>query len=503
MTMELNTNLSSLNVRYNLFRNYGPMNESMERLSTGLRVNSAKDDVAGLAISHRISTRARSLNQALRNINDTVSITQSAEKALQETSNILQRMRELSLQAANDTNSGTDRENLQNEVNTLIQEINRIAESSHFNGRKLLDGTFISQSFQYGADNNQAAKFSINDAHANKMGNYTLSITSDGTISHANQSTDNALINGSASITGDGGTISLDTSAAMTAKEIAEAVNLENQDSGVVAEAVTYAKISITDNIIGFMELELYGENTIEVTVISGAILGGDLTPFKDAINAKYNDTKISATINSNKSEMILYNEEGYNIRMDIFPSLGSFNITGLKADGLSESGAAIIVPNPLFGSLDITIGGNVTFKSDDVLTISGDGGGIFATENPSISSFDFNPVSEIDVSDQPALIKNPTNVIDGAIEYISELRADLASIQNRFGSTMANLQNVSNNLTESSSRILDADFINESAQIAKSQILIQMGNAMLTQSKWLPQQVLSMLESNFNDSIF
>jgi flagellin len=152
MAITINTNVASLNAQRNLNNSQAALNNAMQRLSSGLRINSAKDDAAGLAISDRMTSQIRGLNQAARNANDGISLAQTAEGALQESTNILQRMRELAVQSANDTNSASDRSSLQAEVNQLKQEMDRIAGTTEFNGKKLLDGTMTTAQFQVGAN---------------------------------------------------------------------------------------------------------------------------------------------------------------------------------------------------------------------------------------------------------------------------------------------------------------------------------------------------------------
>jgi flagellin len=174
MALTINTNVASLNAQRNLGSSQADLNKSMQRLSSGLRINSAKDDAAGLAISDRMTAQIKGLNQAVRNANDGISLAQTAEGAMQETTNILQRMRELAVQSANDTNSATDRASLQAEVNQLKQEITRIAETTTFNGKNLLDGSLSSAQFQVGANANETISFGIDSAKSNDLGSYTL-----------------------------------------------------------------------------------------------------------------------------------------------------------------------------------------------------------------------------------------------------------------------------------------------------------------------------------------
>lgn len=174
MSISINTNISSLQAQNNLNNVSKSLSQNQERLATGLRINSAKDDAAGLAISDRMTSQIRGLNQAVRNANDGISVASTAEGALQETTTILQRMRELSVQASNDSNSASDRASIQDEVNQLKAEINRIAETTNFNGTQLLDGTFSSKSFQVGADANQTISMSIGSATSQDLGNYSV-----------------------------------------------------------------------------------------------------------------------------------------------------------------------------------------------------------------------------------------------------------------------------------------------------------------------------------------
>ena len=170
MALVINTNVMSLNAQRNLTTSGNQLSTSLQRLSSGLRINSAKDDAAGLAISERFTSQIRGLNVAARNANDGISLTQTAEGAMAETSNILQRMRELSLQSANSTNSSSDRQALQEEVVQLQSEINRIAQSTEFNGQRIIDGSFSGASFQIGANANQTITFAIGSVKASSIG---------------------------------------------------------------------------------------------------------------------------------------------------------------------------------------------------------------------------------------------------------------------------------------------------------------------------------------------
>ncbi|MFO8240489.1 MAG: flagellin hook IN motif-containing protein, partial [Dissulfuribacterales bacterium] len=255
MAMSINTNIAALNAQRNLGKTQGTLNQSLARLSSGLRINSAKDDAAGLAISNRMGSQIRGLNQAVRNANDGISVAQLAEGALQESTNLLQRMRELSIQSANASNSGTDRASLQAEVNQLQQELDRIASTTTFNGLAVLDGSFQNKSFQVGSEANQTISMSITSVSGSDLAMYSYV----GTTDDANQGTgtagtahadlqDNTIATQTLTINGNNSeTVSV--TAGWSAQQIAGAINEESASTGVSASATTTATIeALSDN---------------------------------------------------------------------------------------------------------------------------------------------------------------------------------------------------------------------------------------------------------------
>ena len=226
MPQVINTNVLSLNAQRNLNATGSDMAKSLQRLSSGLRINSAKDDAAGLAIANRMTSQIRGLNQASRNANDGISLAQTAEGSLSTVTNALQRVRELSIQSANATNSATDRAALQAEVSQLVAEIDRVASTASFNGVKLLDGTFSAQQFQVGANANETITVSsIASARTNDLGASFSSSVAGGTV------TANAIAAGDVTING----VALGA-VASDAKTIATAINALS-GTGVTAEA--------------------------------------------------------------------------------------------------------------------------------------------------------------------------------------------------------------------------------------------------------------------------
>lgn len=170
MAVNVNTNVSAMTAQRYLNQATSAQQTSMERLSSGSKINSAKDDAAGLQISNRLNVQSRGLDVAVRNANDGISIAQTAEGAMNETTNILQRMRDLSLQSSNGSNSDSERVAIQEEVTSLNDELNRIAETTSFGGNKLLNGTFETKSMQIGADNGEAVMLTLNDMRSDNAG---------------------------------------------------------------------------------------------------------------------------------------------------------------------------------------------------------------------------------------------------------------------------------------------------------------------------------------------
>lgn len=372
MALTVNTNVASLNTQKNLNKASDALSTTMQRLSSGLKINSAKDDAAGLQISNRLTSQINGLNVAIKNANDGISIAQTAEGAMQESTNILQRMRELALQSANGSNSDEDRASLQQEFNALSGELTRIANTTTFGGRNLLDGSFSSTSFQVGANANQTVSFSLSSVAAKDLkGTYSNASTSGADLS--------------ASV------LQSDTSVTLNGTEI------------------KLRKGSDMDSI---------------VTTINTASTG---------VTASKNDD----------GTLKLSSEDDFTV-----------------ADGASGTGLA---------ALGLTAGSNAA-----------------VTQETTVSNLD---ISTVDGS-QTAI-----QVLDGAMQQIDSERAKLGAVQNRFDSTVSNLQNIAENASSARSRVQDADFAAETAELAKQQTLQQASTAILAQANQLPSAVLSLLQ--------
>jgi flagellin len=503
MSLSINTNIASMNAQYYLQNAQTSLQTSLQRLSSGLRINSAKDDAAGLAIAKRMGSQISGLTVASRNANDGISLAQTAEGGLSSISDDLQRMRDLSVQSANDTNSASDRAALQAEVTQLQSEINRVASSTQFNGKNLLDGTLAGAQFQVGANSSQVININVANAQTNAIGNYTLDATDDvtgsttitqqaGTLNKATSTAANSIAaKGTLSIVGPtsgANTATVNYTAGETGNEIAASVNALTNDTGVTATAITQATITGVDysKAVDFTIANNIGGAGKNSAVIHLSANGND-QQMADAINAKSSTTGISAFIQN--GTLTLKSQTGGDISLTGYTDGGGGTATLTGVDAFSGN-ATTATANNLSGG-NATVGASIEFNSTGSFTVTDSAAGVITSGSKITSGI--QKVSNIDISTQTGAAA-AINIIDGAISAINSQRAALGAIQNRFTNTISNLQTTSQNLTASQSRIQDADFASETANLSRSQVLQQAGTAMLAQANQLPQQVLTLL---------
>ena len=499
MGLTINTNVMSLNAQRNLGNTQSALSKSMSRLSSGLRINSAKDDAAGLAITDRMTSQIRGLNQAVRNANDGISLAQTAEGAMQESTNILQRMRELSVQSANASNSGADRSALQAEVNQLKSEMNRIAETTTFNGLNILDGSFTAAKFQVGANANETISVNVNSMAAGQLGRYSVSeanaTANEGTGAAATAAATAPSVStiGAQTVTvaGNSGSEYVSIAEGDTAKSVAEAVNDVSATTGVEASATNTATIGGLST-SGTISFSLQGSGG-SATTISAAVTTSDLSNLTQAINNASGTTGVTAE--GEGASITLTLSDGGNIMVSDFANSTAGNQT-INVTGASDAAAITLTEG---GSADsTTVTGTVEFTSQDSFFTSSNvtdaNGSLFnnGTANTGISSSG-QMVSSIDISTDTGA-QSAIDIIDKALAKIDAQRGDLGAIQNRFESTIANLQNISENISAARSRILDADIAQETSQMTKQNILQQAGVSILAQANQAPQLALSLL---------
>lgn len=505
MASVINTNVPSLNAQRNLTSSQNALTMSIQRLSSGLRINSAKDDAAGLAISDRMTGQVNGLNQAARNANDGISMTQTAEGGLSTTTDLLQRMRTLSVQAANGTNSASDRSSIQQEVSQIQQEINRVANTTQFNGQNVLDGTLNNAQFQVGANANQTINFSIGSAQAGAIGNNAINATATADASSASSFAGTVAgtigVNKNAAqiltIQGGGQTITANVAVGATAYAVAASVNAASGSTGVAAKATTTATLG--NFTAGSQSFTIQGKpnanntaNPVQISVTMATAT--DVAGLTSAINAQSGTTGITAVANTNTGAIALTQSEGFDI--GVTNNLVANNSTTLAG---STGTAKALVRGALNAAAigdSMTVGGQVSFNSASSFTVGTDTAGTIFTAAANSSSL--AAVSTIDVTTLtngiPTGANSALQIIDSAIANISSSRASLGALQNRFSTTISSLQSTSENLSAARSRILDTDYASETASLARNQVLQQAGTAMLAQANALPNGVLTLL---------
>ncbi len=478
----IQTNVSSIGAQRALSKTNEALGTTFQRLSTGLRINSAKDDAAGLQISNALTSQINGLGVAVRNANDGISIAQTAEGALQETTNILQRIRDLSIQSANGTNSASQRSALQQEVSQLQQEITRIADTTSFGGRNLLDGTFGSSLLQVGAEANQTISITVNNAKATSLGSDVLSATGTVINSTVAAAVNTNGINAETDLsitTADGGTITgIAYAVNSDAQTIADAINLAASGIGITASAT---------NSVSFGNLSATSGETVSFTLNGTAVSttldnANDLTQVAAAINGVQGSTGITATFASStdKTSLTLTAIDGRDI------SLAAFAVTTdvVTFDFGATAGIAEGVAELQVGTLTLDSSkGAVTLATGDTE--------VFATAS---QQSQFSSVNDIDIS-TAAGAQLAIDVLDAAIQGVDSNRADLGAIQNRLSSTISNLGSIIENVSAARSRIRDTDFAAETAELAKNQVLQQAGLSILAQANASSQSVLSLLQ--------
>ncbi|GGC56591.1 flagellin N-terminal helical domain-containing protein [Marinobacter halophilus] len=507
MALGINTNVASLNAQNQLSKSQSMNDQALQRLSSGLRINSAKDDAAGLAISTRFSAQITGLNVAQRNANDGISLAQTAEGALNEITNNLQRIRELSVQSANATNSASDRQALNDEVTQRLEEIDRISNQTAFNGLKVLDGSFGKQGFQVGANAGETIGVDLSQGtktdQIGAIASQSFAVANN--ISEADNRTlsvkvgDNAFtpIQDSEAVRDSQNQI-ISGYEADSAFAIAEAIKASGVDGLTVSasneQTLSIASLTAAQANDGVYNISINDEVVFSATAGVDGALTLNAADIAAAIDSKSGVTGVSAV--EEGGELILRSNDGRTINLS--QTVDGAALAG-TTEGLVQGDTPATVgngttPAALRGEVEVFGADEITFQSsddalDDIL-------GVDAADS-SVASVAVNNnegVGEIDISSvagaNEAILR-----VDAALDSVNKVRGELGAIQNRFESTIANLGTSVENLSASNSRILDADFAAETANLAKSQVLQQAGISVLAQANARPQQVLSLLQ--------
>ncbi len=467
MALTINTNLSSINAQNQLGPTQKLLSRAFQRLSSGLRINQAADDAAGLAISNRFTSQFRGLNQAIRNTNDGISLAQTAESALGSTTDNLQRIRELSIQAANGTLTQSDRDSIQNEIGQLQEEIGRVAGTTTFNGQNILDGGGGPTNFQVGANANETITINALDARPETLG--AAAEANGGAIDASGVDAGELTVNGveiRATVAADDTLSTANNEGSAIA--VAAAVNDQSGATGVTATANA---TEVTGGAVGGGQLDASNQLTINgQTITSVSVQAGDAgDALLDAINAETANTGVTAARND-QGEIALTAQDGRNI--DIQTTGAAAAVTGLAAG---------------------TTTGTVTLTSDEQFTIGGtdpaDAGLATSINSPTQAT----SVASIDVSTVEGA-NRAIEIADRALEDVSTQRSSLGAVTNRFEATISNLSNVAENVAAANSRIQDADFAVETSELIRRRILAQANLSILGQSNVSQNAALTLL---------
>jgi flagellin len=581
MALVINTNVASLNAQRQLNGSGMALDRATERLSSGQRVNSAKDDAAGLAISNRMTSQVRGLDQAVRNANDGVSLIQTAEGALQESTNILQRMRELAVQSSNGIYTDADRNTLNAETKQLKAELERIASSTSFNGKNLLDGSLGTTKLQVGAFSGQTMDLSVGNFKTGSMGGSAADIV--GAATTGGLASLSAMVATTWTINDVAIRSLADADAGARLEQKLSSINADLAGKGAEVSTLVEAKATTTGSgvlITGTSQLTIAvvkADATTQTTIITGT---SSLNELVDRINA---ESGVQAKINE-YGRLVLSAENAVSITTtdtstgpaDGATGItdGTFNMRMVFTDTSAEQNGVKIERNTTAGTaaLEAALGINVADDNKNVqgatvgaaagTTLEGDliingvaiksitlvataatnateiieklneqsaqtGVVAFAgTETSGIAlrsvsgeeisikyganataatvlaqfglkernaSEGQGSVASVDISTLAGAQK-AIGIIDKAIDQVSSQRADLGAINNRLDFTVANLSNISEKTTAARSRIIDADFATETANLSRSQVLQQASTAMLAQANARAQNVLSLL---------
>ncbi len=458
MGFQINTNVAAMNAHMNSVNNNRGLDKSLQALSSGLRINNAADDASGLAIANQLNSQAEGLGQAIRNANDGINVAQTADGALEEYTNIINTVRTKAIQAASDGQNGDSRQAIQRDINKLLEEAQNIADTTSFNGQKLLDGTFTDKEFQIGAYANEVVGIDIANASTNAIGAFA-STTGGAVTGGATAVTAN--INGTAAAASSADSASGANTVAHSAGSawaIAKEINAISNKTGVEASA----KTEVTQGTV-------VGGTLAAGTTINGIDIGAVNVSANDSDNALMNainsiSNQTGVTASNDAGQMVLKSNDGSDITI---AGTDSSAVTGLA---------------------NATTGGEITLESEKAITTTAVAGFTATTASTG------NALNSVDVTTRDGAQK-AIKTTDAALKNIDTIRSQIGSTQNQLESTVRNISVTQVNVTAAESTIRDVDFAAESANLQKHNILAQSGVYAMSQANSAQQNVMRLLQ--------
>ena len=484
MALTVNTNIASITTQGNLNKAGGALATSMQRLSSGLRINSAKDDAAGLQIANRLTSQINGLGQAVKNVNDGISIAQTAEGAMQASTDILQKMRTLALSSATGSLSADDRKSNNDEYQALTSELTRISQTTTFGGQKLLDGSYGTKAIQVGANANETINLSLENVAANNIGSQQIK-SSQVAVDAVGLAASDMVV------TGNGQTKTVSYANGASAKDVASLLN--GAVGGLSATASTQVKLTVGGAAAGTP-----ANFTLAVGTGAAVSFIGVTDTASLADQLKSNSAKLGISVNYDEVNKTLEVKSDSGENLSFVGGAGSAAISVNSKDGSGNYNAVAGVETPtatLASGTTSVVTGQVSLDSAKGYTVAdGTGGGVLALFGTATVSSKKTAISDTTVTDANSA-QNALAVIDKAIGTIDSVRSGLGATQNRLTTTADNLQNIQKNSTAARSTVQDVDFASETAELTKQQTLQSASTAILSQANQLPSAVLKLLQ--------
>lgn len=564
MAAVINTNYLSLVAQNNLNKSQSSLGTAIERLSSGLRINSAKDDAAGMAIANRFTANVKGLTQAARNANDGISLAQTTEGAASEINTHLQRVRELSVQAANGSYSQEQLNSMQDEINQRLSDINRISEQTDFNGVKVLSGSAKPLTLQVGANDGETITLNLTEISVKTLGLDGFNVNGSGVTQNRSATvSDLQAAGGLASTTGpndwkvttthaaatadqtfakleNGNTVTIGSSTGATVYTYdASNKNFTFTDkSASVATAVSALATSLrpaTGTTTGtYTHSDGTSSTSFEVDATGKVTIGGQAAYLDAAGNLTTNSASATAAtldsvMTAASTSTTAAGTSTVSIGGKTYANTGTANqltftntissdalLANVKANGTANDVVVKLGQGITSANVSFTSGKSTTTYVDDkgtftttpsyttIYTVdpntgkttvkSGTGTGDYAPKVGAEAKVSSSGKLTTDDTSKGTLTSDPLKTLDAAFTKLDKLTGELGAVQNRLESTIANLNNVVNNLSNARSRIQDADYATEVSNMSKAQILQQAGTSVLAQANQVPQTVLSLL---------
>ncbi|WP_297483466.1 flagellin [Sulfurimonas sp.] len=476
MGFRINTNVGAMNAHRNATQNNVALDKSLERLSSGLRINTAADDASGLAIANQLKSQASGLGQSIRNANDGIGVAQTADGALDEYENIINTVRTKSIQAASDGQNADSRKAIQSDIDKLMQEANNIAKTTSFNGQKLLDGSFQNKAFHIGAYSNETVGINISNTQTNTIGRHV-----DTTGSAAVDST--ALTAGGLTINTDA--LSSAVKVGATSADLGEAndtVSIAHSADSAWAKAGAINAVSTQTEVTAIASTKVDGAAVTSGTISAGSLTINGIDIGKVEVKSSDSDGALMNAINAqtSKTGVIATNEGG---KLVLNSNDGS-DIKVSAATGVSAVAGLASKINR----------GDITLVSDHNVQMTAGASHVGFASGAKLSGETSSTLSQIDVTTRDSAEK-AIRTTDSALKQLDAIRSNIGSTQNQLESTVRNISVTQVNVTAAESQIRDVDFAAESANFSKHNILAQSGAYAMSQANSVQQNVLRLLQ--------